>query len=443
MKKIKLQYLPKLIILTLVGFTSFMIPFSFLGDQTLVSYISNFFLMRFDHLLTYMVAILIFASLGLSLFSEFSRKHTPISQKIIEKYRTKPIYILTKIIAAIIAIILLFDIKIDIVNNVDTGKNMLQLSKSLVTIAIALSYILPILTNCGIMEFFGVLTQDLIQPLFKVPGVAAVDLITSWFGASNAEVIMAREKYHKGYYSKRDAANIMSNFSLVSVSFVYIVSEATHFAEDFTTIFVVAAFVSIVLAIIMPRIYPLNKISDEYYHQPADYTLDPPKGYNKFTWGLQEGLTQSERFEVSTIIPEGTNVLLSIWFDLVPIVLAWGTVGLILAYYTPIFQVVTYPIALGLQAIGIEEAFIAAPATLIGFIDMFIPSVLVSNVQSNFTRFVIVELSLVQMIYMTEIGAVILQSEIDIDFKKLVLIFLERTLLAFPLIYLCARYLYG
>lgn len=59
------------------------------------------------------------------------------------------------------------------------------------------------------MEFFGVLTQNMITPLFKVPGVAALDLVTSWFGASNAEVILCREKYKMGYYSKRETAVIM------------------------------------------------------------------------------------------------------------------------------------------------------------------------------------------------------------------------------------------
>ena len=51
---------------------------------------------------------------------------------------------------------------------------------------------------------------------FHVPGRASVDLIASWFGAANAAVILTREQYMKGFYTKREAGYIMTNFSLVS-----------------------------------------------------------------------------------------------------------------------------------------------------------------------------------------------------------------------------------
>lgn len=48
-------------------------------------------------------------------------------------------------------------------------------------------------------------------------------------------------------------------------------------------------------------------------------------------------------------------------------------------------------------------------------------------------------LSLVQIIYMTEVGAIIIKSEIPLNFWKLLIIFLERTLIAIPLIVLFAN----
>ena len=48
-------------------------------------------------------------------------------------------------------------------------------------------------------------------------------------------------------------------------------------------------------------------------------------------------------------------------------------------------------------------------------------------------------LSLVQIIYMTEVGAIIIKSEIPLNLFKLFLVFMERTLIAIPLIVLFAN----
>ena len=90
---------------------------------------------------------------------------------------------------------------------------------------------------------------------------------------------------------------------------------------------------------------------------------------------------------------------------------------------------------------GVPDAFTAAPATLVGFIDMFIPALISTNLPSEFTRFVIGGLSLVQIIYLTEVGSIIVKADVGIDMKRLFLIFLERTVLALPLLVLAAHFI--
>jgi nucleoside recognition membrane protein YjiH len=126
-------------------------------------------------------------------------------------------------------------------------------------------------------------------------------------------------------------------------------------------------------------------------------------------------------------------------FDLIPIVIAWGTLALVIATYTPIFNWISYPMGLYLQLFGVEEAMAVAPSTLIGFADMFIPALLIGGIQSIKTKFVIGVLSLVQIIYLTEVGAIIIKSEIPLNLWKLFVVFLERTLIAIPLIVLFAN----
>ena len=94
-----------------------------------------------------------------------------------------------------------------------------------------------------------------------------------------------------------------------------------------------------------------------------------------------------------------------------------------------------------LQMFGVAEAFAVAPATLIGFADMFIPALLMGGVQSVETKFIVGVLSLIQIIYLTEVGAIAIKSEVPLTFTKLFMIFLLRTLLAIPLIVLLAKVL--
>lgn len=138
----------------------------------------------------------------------------------------------------------------------------------------------------------------------------------------------------------------------------------------------------------------------------------------------------------------GTDVMLGILLNLLPIVIAWGTAALVIVEYTPLFRWVSWPVGWCLNMVGVEEAFAAAPATLAGIVDMFIPALLAASIESVKTRFVIGVLSLIQIIYLTEVGAVIMQSKIDVSMFRLVVIFLERTVISLPLIVLVSNLIF-
>ena len=69
---------------------------------------------------------------------------------------------------------------------------------------------------------------------------------------------------------------------------------------------------------------------------------------------------------------------------------------------------------------------------IVGFLDMFLPAAVGQNIQSELTRFVIASVSLTQLIYMSEVGVLLLRSPIPLSFWNLVQIFFLRTLVALP-----------
>ena len=91
---------------------------------------------------------------------------------------------------------------------------------------------------------------------------------------------------------------------------------------------------------------------------------------------------------------------------------------------------------------GIPEAAAAAQTMVVGFADMFLTSILGASIESEMTRFFIATMSVTQLIYMSEVGGLLLGSKIPVNIKDLVVIFLLRTLISFPIIAVVAHILF-
>lgn len=73
---------------------------------------------------------------------------------------------------------------------------------------------------------------------------------------------------------------------------------------------------------------------------------------------------------------------------------------------------------------------------------MFLPALMIEGVASEMTRFIIAALSIVQLIYLSEVGGVLLASKVPVNFTKLGVIFLLRTLITLPVIILIAHIIF-
>ena len=66
--------------------------------------------------------------------------------------------------------------------------------------------------------------------------------------------------------------------------------------------------------------------------------------------------------------------------------------------------------------LGLPEAAEAAQTMVVGFADMFLPSILGAGIEAETTRFVIAVVSVTQLIYMSEVGGLILGTKIPLKF---------------------------
>ena len=433
----------KFILYSLLGILAFLVPINFKsGVNTLLGAGSDWVKGLLAGCFAEIVLMLVAISAICSIIDTIFDKKLPTWFHTL--FKTNAVYLITKIVALIISILAYFNLGPEFLIEPNTGGSMLSLAQTLVAIALTLSYALPFLTDSGLMEFGGVLTHPFVRPMFKVPSDASVDLLASWVGAASAAVILSAEKYYRGYYNKRETACVMCNFSLVSIPFCMVIAYTAGIAEYFPVMYLLLCVLGVILAVILPRIYPLSKLSNDYYEgrRFEAFSMKPPEGIGIWKFAFMKGSETAHNFRFKDLLVSGTNVLCTVLFSLVPTVIAWGTIGLVLVTYTPIFSWVAIPFQWIFSLFGVADAAIAAPASLVGFVDMFIPSLLISSVASIETRFIIATLSLIQIIYITEVGSVIIQTKIGVDLKKLFLIFLERTIISLPIIILVAKLLF-
>ncbi len=432
----------KFILGSAFGVLMFLVPIP-QGESftTLLDFLKSWIKGLFGGSLNYIIMVLLIVSAVMSLYDYFAKPDWIRKNHYLTRaFTTTPLYLISKVIGAVMVVMIVFQAGPEVVISVDTGITMIDLCGTLFSIVLAFSFILPFLTDCGIMEFLGVILKPVVRPLFRVPGRASVDLIASWFGASNAAVILTREQYMKGFYTKREAGYIMTNFSLVSIPFCLLIADSLGIANLFPPFYLCICVVGVILAVILVRIPPISRIPNTYREKTGKQIDEEiPDETKPLAHALEMSCARAESFNAKAVGTSGLEVVVGMLFDLIPIVVAWGTIALIIATYTPLFQWISYPFGMYLDLLGVPEAFAAAPATLVGFTDMFIPALLITGLTSVKTKFIIGVLSLVQIISMNEVGTIIITREIPLNFWKLLILFLERTIIALPLIVLFAN----
>ncbi|MDN3454430.1 MULTISPECIES: YjiH family protein [Psychrobacter] len=302
---------------------------------------------------------------------------------------------------------------------------------------------LPFLTDFGLMEFLGTLASKVFIKLFKLPGRSAVDAMSSWFGAASIGLLVTMQEYDKSFYSQREAAVIATTFSVTSIAFTYVVAKTIGVDNNFVFFYLTIALTGFIAAIIMPRIPPLSLKPDTYHSGKSMLDEGIPAEYTTYQWAVNRAVTRAHSMpSLGHVFKGSVNNLFDIYFGLIPVIFAIGTIGLGLAEYTPVFNWLATPLVPLLEWLQIPEAAKAAPAMIMGFADMYLPALVGKSIESEMTRFIVGAASITQIIYMSEVGALILKSNIKLNVLELFLIFILRTLISLVVITSVAHLLY-
>ena len=358
-------------------------------------------------------------------------------------FSVKGFWFAVRLIGLVFANMIYFNIGPDFIIGGATGGMVINdLIPILVCVFLLAGILLALLLNYGLLDFFGALLIKLMRPVFNLPGRSALDCVASWLGDGSIGVLLTSKQYDEGFYSKREATVIATTFSAVSITFSLVVISEVGLSHMFLPFYLVVSFAGIVAAVIVPKLPPLSRVPDTYYTETA-HREDIPEGMSSAQYGLQLALKKAEKSPtVKGFFKEGMENVFEMWFGTLPVILAMGTIALIIAEFTPFFRILGIPFIPLFKLLAIPEAAAASQTVVIGFADMFLPSVIAAGFESEMTKFVVAATSVTQLIYMSEIGSIIMGSKVPVSFWKLFVIFLERTVVTLPIIALFAHLLF-
>ncbi|MDB8542816.1 YjiH family protein [Turicibacter sanguinis] len=437
----------KFVIPSLLGVFLFMTPICISGEITIpVAVLSKWVQSTFADVLPMVLLLLVMiTAVGTLVTKIFSPKFIIKNDFLNTLFNVTPVWFVIRMLATVFIVIALYEVGFAPIYSGDTGGLVLyDLLPILFSVFLFAGLFLPLLLNFGLLEFIGTLLSKIMRPVFNLPGRSAIDCIASWLGDGTIGVLLTSKQYEDGFYTKREAAVIGTTFSLVSITFSLVVIDTVGLSRMFLPFYFTVTVASLVAAIVLPKLPPLSKKPDIFFDgTPKEDDEVIPAGSSSFSHGLNQAIKKAKGQDlVKVVFVDGFKNVLDMWLAVIPIVMAVGTIALVVAEYTPLFKILGLPFYPVLWLLQVPEAMAASQTLVAGFADMLLPSILASGIESEMTRFVVAAVSVSQLIYLSEVGALLLASKIPVSLKELFIIFIQRTLITLPVIALIAHLIF-
>ncbi|RXJ74176.1 hypothetical protein CS022_05625 [Veronia nyctiphanis] len=425
---------------SLLGILLFMAPVSHEGGITIpVAIFSKLILSTLGEQSGLVVSLVIICSAVISALAFIAKPKWITSNAFLKNlFIVSPVWFSVRLLGAVFVCLSYFAVGPEMISGGATGGFIFtDLLPTLLAVFLFAGLFLPLLTNFGLLEMFGAMLSRVMRPLFGLPGRSAVDCATSWLGDGSVAILMSSKQYEQGYYTEREAAVVGTTFSAVSISFSLVVIAQVGLEHMFVPFYLTVCLAGFVAAVVVPRLPPLSWKKDTLANgeEKTSHDAELPAGESVLRYGFSMAVKRASTItSLRAVFKEGLQNALDMLFGVLPIVMAIGTLALIIAEYTSVFAILGAPFVPLLELLHIHEAAAASETMVVGLADMFIPAVLAADINSEMTRFVVAVMSVSQLIYMSEVGALLLGSKIPIKLWEMVAIFLLRTLVTLPVI---------
>lgn len=305
-----------------------------------------------------------------------------------------------------------------------------------IKVAVPVAVIVPIgatlltfITGYGLLEFIGVLMRPIMRPIWKLPGLATVNAVTSFVGSFAIGILLTNRLYNEGRFTRREAVIVIGGFSTASAAFMVIVVKTLGLMERWNTFFWVTLFVTFAVSAIIARIWPLRSYDDTYATPTGN--PEPECRGNLCKGAFDEGI------QTAGNAPALLQNLKSSFVDgmvmnlrMLPSILSFGVISLLLIKMTPVFDILAYIYYPITKLFGIPDAMLVAKASAIVGAEMFIPSVLAAGAgAADASKFVIGVVSISVILFFSGSIPVIIATDVKFSLRHMLVVIFERTVL--------------
>lgn len=408
----------KFFFMSLIGIFAFFIPFSINGKSSiLLDHIVTLIQLNFSELVPhYALLVIVLGAIHPFINKSWNKDAVNLTLSIF------------KVVGVFAAGMLVFNVGPAWIFNPNMGPFLFE--KLVIPVGLLVpigAAFLALLVGYGLLEFIGVLLQPVMRPIWKTPGRSAIDAVASFVGSYSIGLLITNRVFKEGKYTIKEATIIATGFSTVSATFMIVVAKTLGLMGIWNMYFWVTLFVTFIVTAITVRIWPLNKISEDYYTEKGDPEEVIEEKRVKAAWhqAMQASrLSPSLKTNIWVNLRDGFIMTMAI----LPSIMSVGLLGLVLAEYTPFFDILGYIFYPFTWILQIPEPLLAAKASAIEIAEMFLPSLLVAEA-SLVTKFVVGSLSVSAILFFSALIPCILSTDIPISIPKLIVIWIERTVL--------------
>ncbi len=346
---------------------------------------------------------------------------------------TDLVFSVFKVLGLVVGVMLVFDVGPSWLFEEDLGPFLLNSLVIPVGLLVPIGAVfLALLIGYGLLEFVGVLVQPMMRPVFRTPGRSAIDAVASFVGSYSLALLITNRVYLAGKYTRREALIIATGFSTVSATFMVVVASALDLMGSWNLYFWSTLVITFAVTAVTTRIWPLSA-------EPAEYAPGAePDPEERVRSDRVAAAWAQARATVAAAPGLGANVLSTLRdgfvmaMAILPSILSIGLLGLVLAKYTPVFDIlgyVFYPVTWALQ---IPEPLLVAKAAALGVSEMFLPAALVTGSAMS-VKYVVAVVCVSQVIFFSAMVPSLVATEIPVSVPRLLVLWFERVVLSLVL----------
>ena len=409
----------KFLVYSLIGISAFFIPITYNGKSSiLLDHIVSFISSSVPGVVTVYALIMLFFGAAL-----------PFINKSWNQGLTNQIFTVFKLFGLAFGFMIVFNIGPAWLFAPDMGPFLMEKLIKPVSLLVPIGGMFLALLVCyGLLEFVGIFMQPFMRPIFRTPGRSAIDAVASFVGSYSIGLLVTNRIYGEGKYSKREATIVATGFSTVSVTFMIVIANTLDLMNYWNVYFWTAFLVTFVVTAITVRIPPISTIPDDYKEgvtpQPEEIIK---KDRIKVAWREAMATARSTPTLPVNIwinLKDGLRMAVNI----LPMILSVGLLGLVLATYTPVFDLLGYIFYPFTWLLQMPEPMITAKAAAISISEIFLPALLVTDSLIT-TKFIVAVLSVSSILFFSAMIPCILATDIPISVPKLVAIWFIRVIL--------------